>query len=313
MNKIYEYVQKNIINQLKDAIENGSSYPWQKPWIGYNRPKNYVTQKEYSGINLLLLPIPGEYITFKQIKKLNKSNPNVKLKKGSKSNMVVFWKFTHHCNKDDEVGTRKEHELHVVSDDLSKNYPIFRYYNVFHISCVEGLKPHDNIIQNSSVNPILEAENLISAYSKEVNIKKVEGSNRCYYNVARDFISVPNINQFENETAFYSAVFHEMIHSTGHKSRLDRLKNEDQFQFSSQSYSKEELVAEIGACMIMSKLKIEKASVNKNSVSYIYGWLRTISEDIKLITFAAQQAEKAVNFIETIENSQSVGAIKNIV
>ncbi|MEY8763770.1 MULTISPECIES: ArdC-like ssDNA-binding domain-containing protein [Clostridium] len=88
-------------------MKSGKSLPWQKPWIGYGRPRNYVTQKKYSGINLLLFPTPGEYITFKQIKTLQKSNPSIKLKKGSKSNMVVFWKFLDK-NKNEDI---KESEL----------------------------------------------------------------------------------------------------------------------------------------------------------------------------------------------------------
>ncbi|MCR3758474.1 DUF1738 domain-containing protein [Clostridium felsineum] len=300
MNKVYEYVQKNIIDQLKEAIRNGTETPWQKPWVGIGRPKNYVTQKPYRGINLLLLPFAGEYITFKQIKDIQNKHPEIHLKKGSKPYMVVFWKFQNKVEEDDIV---------IEEDESKNNYkaPLFRYYKVYHISNVEGLRPHDNIIQDVNVRLHEEAENLIKEYSNEVYINKCFGSDTAYYSATKDIINVPDIRQFKNKEVFYSTVFHEMIHSTGAKKRLGRFdENADQFQFGSESYSKEELVAEIGASILMSQFGIATKASNKNSVAYLQSWLKAIENDVTLITFAAQRSEKAVEFINEICNKGNV-------
>lgn len=302
MNKVYEYVQENIINQLKTAIKNGTDAPWQKPWVGGGRPRNYITQRAYRGINLLLLPMAGEYITFKQIQDIEKKNSKIHLKKGSKSSMIVFWKFFNGKNSDDV--TEEEEET-------CSKAPVFRYYRVYHISCVEGLKPHDNIIQNTDVNLHEEAESIIKEYSNEVPINKCLGSDRAYYSASMDTINIPDIKQFKNEKEFYSTVFHEMIHSTGHIKRLGRFaENADQFQFGSESYSKEELVAEIGAAMLMSQFNIANQSTNSNSIAYLQSWLKAIENDVTLITFAAQRAEKAAEYINNMcdKNKEAIGA-----
>lgn len=298
MNKVYEYVQRNIISQLKEAIKNGTCVPWEKPWIGTDGAKNYITHKSYRGINTLLLPIEGEYITFRQIKKLQmeKKYSNIKLKKGSKSYMVVFWKFySDDKNDDDNVNITE-----ITNDDNEKKAPIFRYYRVFHISSVEGLNPHDDIMQsiNANINTDEEAEKIIDRYSHEVPINKVFGGNSSFYDSFVDEITVPDPKQFKEISEFYSTVFHEMVHSTGHEGRLSRFnKDANQFIFGSNSYSKEELVAEIGASMLMAQLGLSNKNTNKNSVAYLESWLNAIENDVTLITFAAQQAQKAVDFI----------------
>lgn len=85
ISKVYQLVEEKIISRLEDAITNGGLAPWSKSWIGGT--KNFITKREYRGINLLLLD-PGQYITFKQIQALQKKNTDVKLKKGVKSEMV---------------------------------------------------------------------------------------------------------------------------------------------------------------------------------------------------------------------------------
>ena len=86
-----------------------------------------------------------------------------------------------------------------------------------------------------------------------------------------------------------------MIHSTGHKSRLDRLASN--FSFGDHNYSKEELVAEIGSSMLCAEFNIETKGTIQNSTAYLYGWLSAIKQDITLITNAAQAAQKACDYI----------------
>lgn len=296
MNKVYGYVQENIIKQLEAAIKNGTGAPWQKPWIGFGRPRNYVTQRSYRGINLLLLPKNGEYLSMKQIKDLQAKYKNVHLKKGSKSNMVVLWKFPNSKKDTDDIAD-------ILIEDSTKEYkaPLFKYFNVYHISDVEGLEPHDNIIQNNNIITNNKVDSFISKYSQEVCLNAKLGTDRAYYSALFDSINLPDIKQFKYQEQFYSTLFHEMIHSTGNEKRLNRFnKNSDQFIFASESYSKEELVAEIGATMLMSQFNINTEISNQNSIAYLQGWLNKISSNVGFITVAAQQAEKSINFINEV-------------
>ena len=295
MSKVYEFVQKRIIEELEKAIENGGTAPWQKSWLGSNRPKNFITKKPYNGINLLLLPKEGEYITFKQIQQLQKKDATIQLKKGSKSNMVVFWKFPKE-EEGEEEGEEEEKE--------KKSTPIFRYYNVFHISDVENIENlideslfiNDDFIDDES---FIKAEDLIKKYSKkeEMEIKELLSVNRAFYSSTKDYIQMPNRKQFNSLEDFYGTLFHEITHSTGHNKRLNRFTKEYDHKFGSEDYSSEELVAEIGSNMLLGYVGINNNNINTNSVSYLYGWLKAIKKDINLITIAAQKAEKAFNYI----------------
>lgn len=276
MSKVYEMVQEKFVKKIEEAIENGGTAPWRKPWKG-GLPKNYITKKPYRGINLMMLE-SGSYLTFKQIKDLSKKNPKIKLRKGSKSEMVVFWNFIEKPNAEDE----------------EDKYPLLKYYRVFSVADVDGIE-EDEV--NFETDPIEEAEKLIKAYGEECKLRIQDGSGAAYYSPMMDSITMPSRRQFPKVEEYYSTFFHEMIHSTGHESRLKRFENPEQTMFGSESYSKEELVAEIGSNMILSSLGIEDESQQENSVAYLYGWLSKIKEDPKLITHAAQQAQKASDYL----------------
>lgn len=277
MSKVYQIVQDKIVAQIEEAIANGGTAPWRKPWKG-GVPKNFITKRPYRGINLLLLD-GGSYVTWNQICDLKKKNKDVKLKKGSKSQIVVFWNF---IEKENDQGEEEK-------------IPFLRYYRVFSISDVDGIEEEQI---NFEHEPIERAELLVEEYKNECPIHIVKGSGRAYYRPGDDSITVPDKSQFPELEEYYSTLFHEMVHSTGHITRLKRFTDDDQTIFGSESYSKEELVAEIGSNMLLSMLGIESESQQKNSVAYLYSWLTKIKEDPKLIVHAAQQAQKAVDFIE---------------
>lgn len=286
MNKVYQIVQSKIIQALEKAIKNGGTAPWQKEWTGMGKPKNYITKKEYSGINLLLLD-EGEYITFNQIQELRKKDPNIKLKKGSKANLIVFWKMV---KKKSSKNTENEEE----DEEL---VPILRYYNVFNILDVQGISLPE-VVVNDNPCKIEKIEKMVNNYSdKEAKINIINGSNSACYYPKLDIIQIPCITQFNNEIAYYSTLFHEMVHSTGHSTRLDRFKaNTKIAPFGSADYSKEELIAEIGSNMLLGSLGINNNNFN-NSVSYLYSWLEVIKKDTSLIISAAQKAQKAVDYL----------------
>lgn len=279
MASVYKMVTDRIIDQLNKGI-----IPWEKPWTGiqggaYNR----VSKKPYSLLNQMLLEHSGEYATLKQWSKLGG-----KVKKGSKSEFVVFWKFIQK-EKEDDSGKK------TVS-----TYPMLRYYRVFHISKVDGVEPLEKPFND--VSPIDVAENIINEYVNREGLTFIETiSNKAYYSPMEDKVVVPDKKQFTNANGYYGTTFHELVHSTGHKLRLNRFTDNDDAHFGSESYSKEELVAEIGSASLMNMIGIETDKTIRNNVAYIQSWLKVLRNDEKFVVSAGGKAGKAVDYIMGIE------------
>ena len=273
---VYKYVTERIIAELEKGV-----IPWKKPWKG-QKAINYVSRKEYQGINTLLLPFPGEYLTFNQIRKLGG-----KVKKGEKSSMIVFYKFIEKKDKDGEV---------------LETFPLLKYFNVFHLSQTEGIDTKLEDFKTKNDNEIIEdAEKVMAKYVKRegIQLKNMLGSDRAYYSQSEDKIVLPDLKQFVNSHEYYSTAFHEMTHSTGHKSRLDRFKDTESYKFGSESYSKEELIAEVGSAMLCNHVGVEIPETFENSVAYIQSWIKVLKDkdNARLVTTAASAAQRAVNFV----------------
>lgn len=279
---VYDMVTTRIIAELEDGV-----IPWEKPWTGvrsgaYNR----VSKRPYSLLNQMLLKHTGEYATYKQWQDLGGQ-----VKKGEKSEIVVFWKIfeTEETNKD-------------TGEKETKKIPLLRYYNVFHISQVEGVEPLKPEQLNDEVEPIEEADKIITDYITREHIEFTEcRSNEAYYSPSSDRVVVPMKEQYKVINEYYSTTFHELTHSTGHKSRLNRLETGAVAAFGGTEYSKEELVAEIGSASLMNLLGIETVKTFRNSAAYIQSWLQVLRNDNKFIVSASSKAEKAVNYILAAE------------
>lgn len=149
-------------------------------------------------------------------------------------------------------------------------------------------------------NPITEAEDIIGEYvTREdgLTFQNDRPSNQAYYAPLLDTVVVPMISQFTNAEEYYSTAFHELTHSTGAKHRLNRLAEGKAAAFGNLEYSKEELVAELGAAMLVNHCGIETEKSFRNSAGYVQGWLKALNNDQRLIVSAASKAEKAVNYI----------------
>ena len=272
---VYEMVTDRIIEQLEQGVIS-----WEKPWGGvidgaYNR----ISKKPYSLLNQMLLQHSGEYATFKQWSELGGH-----IRKGEKAEIVVFWKL------------QPYEEENADGEKIIKQIPLLRYYNVFHISQVEGVEPLAKPFED--VKPIEEADRVIADYVKRENIDFEEcASNQAYYSPSFDRVVVPMKQQYKNINEYYSTTFHELTHSTGHKNRLNRLQTGAVAAFGSETYSKEELVAEIGSASLMNMLGIETPKTFRNSAAYIQSWLKVLRNDNKFIVSASSKAEKAVNYI----------------
>lgn len=271
---IYSAVTDRIIAQLESGL-----IPWDKPWTGtHGGAYSGATGKPYSLLNQMILGRPGAYFTFSEV-----SKRGGKVKKGEKSSMVVFWKQVKVTETDPDTGEAKE-----------KLVPMLRYFNVFHADQCEGLKVEAPApVEHTAITA---AEDIIDHYTgrEGLTIRHQRGD-EAYYSPSRDCIVLPLMEQFTDTAEYYSTAFHEMTHSTGHSSRLNRLKATA--HFGNSEYSKEELVAEIGAAALMNITGTETPKAFRNSAAYIQSWLTALRNDRRMIVSASGAAQKAVDFI----------------
>lgn len=265
-NKIYSRITDTIIAKLKEGTA-----VWRKSWT-VGLPMNFITRKEYRGVNFLSLlteefPSPY-YLTFLQCRKRGGV-----IKKGAKGFPIIFWKI-----KEIEVNSGDKADI--------KEYPIARLSYVFNIS--ETNLYADNLYEYKNVS----CEDIINNLSIKENVNIRHNPRRCFYLISKDYISIPKIEDFSSPSEYYSSLFHELVHWTGHQDRLHRdLSNMDM-----NSYSYEELIAEIGSSFICGLCGIDN-SVIDNQAAYINGWFRHIQDNPDLLTTAAVEASKAVEFL----------------
>ncbi len=282
MTDVYQMVTDRILDMFDRNI-----VPWRCPWTRTGAGCiSYSTGRPYSLLNQLLLGgRPGEYITFNQARELGGN-----VRKGEKSRFVVFWKLLE--EKDDETG------------DISIK-PLLRYYNVFHIDQCEHISPRwAGSVQDAAV-PTLhhddKAEKAILDYIDRSGVTYIpQKSDRAYYSPSEDKIVVPELAQFTELAEYYSCAFHEIVHSTGAPNRLDRLDS----GYSHESYSREELVAEMGSAFLCHRLGIDSPSSLSNSAAYIKGWSNALKRDKKLVVWAAGKAEKSADYVLGINREE---------
>ena len=283
MPDVYQIVTDRIMTALEME-----EVPWQRPWCSVNGGAyNRVSGKRYSLINQMLLSHSGEYATFKQWTGLGGQ-----VKRGEKGEMVVFFKWP----DQKEEGLTEDNKEETQEEDRSRR-PVLRYYKIFHVSQVDGVKPLERKVPVYSSDPISIGEKVFWNYVRREGIHvEIEPSNEAYYSPSRDLIHLPELSQYQYPAEFISTAFHEAAHSTGYETRLARagLKKAS---FGLEIYSKEELTAEISAAALLNTLGIETDHSVQNSSAYIRGWLKTLRNDRRLIIQAAGQAEKAVNYI----------------
>ena len=171
-----------------------------------------------------------------------------------------------------------------------------RELNVFHIDQCEGIKAKHTQNLPNTASADETAENVIAAYvaREGVSLDHAEGD-AAFYQPATDRIVLPLLKQFAETAEYYGTAFHEIVHSTGHLKRLARLDNTA--FFGSESYSKEELIAEIGSAALVSHCGLETPQSFHNSAAYVQNWLQVLKNDKRFIVSAAGKAEKAVALI----------------
>jgi antirestriction protein ArdC len=208
------------------------------------------------------------------------------IKKGEKSHIAVFWKIMTYNDRNNN------------GDETVNHVPYLRYFNVFNIDQTTvpiSTVKHDQIRSDEepgSTVPTTRAKELVASMADIPEI--VFNAAKASYSPALDRIMLPHRSLFRSDEDFFATEFHELIHSTGHAKRLNR-KGIQEVRFGSEAYSKEELIAEIGACFLSNLCGMTTGL--DNSAAYIQGWIRALKNDPRLVVHAAGQAEKAVGFL----------------
>jgi antirestriction protein ArdC len=232
------------------------------------------------------------WLTYKQAQELGGN-----VKRGEKACPVVFWKW-----------------LDVEENGTTERIPFLRYYSVFNVTQCDGI-PGDKIPSLNGTKrqhcPIAEAERIVSVMPKRPEIKT--GLDRAFYSPSGDFVGMPSPEQFRTGEDFYSVLFHELTHSTGHETRLNRKgitgTDGEWSSFGSTPYAKEELVAEMGAAFLCGQVGIVERTLD-NSAAYVSSWLQRLKDDRRLVVHAAAQAQKAADFILGKTHGEETGVEK---
>lgn len=288
-NKFLEALQQNVI-------------PWRKPWARTGRKPftgqhNFVTGRPYSGVNPMFLGFTAHvkgwsdgWATFNQIKKAGGS-----VRKGEKGSMVVFWKFLDVEEENPTTGLKEK-----------KRIPMLRSFTVFNRDQCEGLpavvKPQE---EDPTEFEIVDAADAIVAGMPNAPAINHDGGDRAFYHPAFDRISMPTPECFNSPAEYYSTLFHEMAHSTGHESRLDRSTLTKMVAFGDVEYAREELVAEMTSAFLCHDAGISDAVI-ENQTAYVQNWAKRIKNDPDMVLWAAGQASKAADYINPVEASEDV-------
>lgn len=276
MSKVYQIVTDKVLSMMNKGI-----VPWRRPWTGAARPCNAITGRPYNGGNLFLLSCLGHenpaYLTYKQI-----VAAGGKVKAGEEKNHfpIFFYSIKDIVN----ATTGKKEKMFM-----------FRFFLVYNVDQTEGCKlPKRTQVESFDHDPIDSAHAIIEGMPKRPAIK--EGGSRACYSPINDTVTVPHVSKFPKAEEYYCTMFHELGHSTGHDSRLNRKEVTDPIRFGSHDYSLEELVAEMTAAFLCAEAGIENATL-ENSAAYLNSWYAKLSKEPKLFWTAASRAQKAADFI----------------
>ena len=289
-------IYQEITNRIILDLENGTPV-WEKPWErGFSGfPKNEFSKAFYSGINTIILwtrqgdigADSSQWVTFRQAQNLGGH-----IKKGEKAIRIIFYKtITVSTDEETEKKAQKPKEKNKeTKNENEREIPIIKPHPVFNLSQCEGLehllKTPDE--KEQTFKDETKAEEILKKSQAKI---KMANFSKAFYTPLEDKISMPRKSQFKTKEGFYSTLFHELSHWTGHPSRLNRKINN---KFGIKAYAFEELVAEISASFLCCHFGFRYSTQHS---AYVKSWVRLLKEDKKAIFRASSQAQKATKFI----------------
>ena len=281
---LYEQITEKLLAQMEKGV-----IPWKRPWKILDNgmaemPTNYVTKKTYRGINLMLLSCEGYsrpyYMTFRQAQSLGGM-----VRKGEKGHLVLFYKT---LTQEQEGGKDKT---------LFWERPSY----VFNIDQIDGIEFRQPDLQIGQPDETLLVERCEQVYQDYPNPPKIEHKDlsQAFYRKSTDTVNMPPIQAFTTGAGYYSVLFHELSHSTGHPQRLNR-EELGAGPMGSAQYSREELTAELGAAFLNAICGIgqnQQENLFQGQAAYLSGYMNALRNDVTLFYKASQQAQKAVDHI----------------
>lgn len=287
-------IQQQVTDLIINELENGST-PWRKGWNTHGYvPTNIISGKPYQGINSLILSIVGRkytrglWLTYKQAQQLGGT-----VAQGEKGTHIVYYSKVAKVDKDTQE---------------KSTFALMKSYVVFNVDqCINVTVPAKYTVDREPVTPIEATKALIDSYKNAPVIYYKEQAG-AYYSPVEDSITLPSLKQFESAAEHAYTLAHELVHSTGHESRLNRWEKTEEkpSRFGCESYAKEELVAELGACMTLSQLGVEIDI--PNSAAYVKNWLEALKNDKTLIFAASAKASKAADYVLGTRVEEEVAA-----
>lgn len=283
--ELQQAVTDQIVNAIEEGLAKGS---WQMPWNGFGAPKNIVTGKGYRGINTLVLKIAQaknsyEHQLWGSFKQWKEKGGTVK--RGESGTMIVFYKPMMFKEKNATTG-----------EELVRKVPFLSYSYIFNFAQVEGVELPEEVkhdfISSTDVDRFVEGTGAHINWNND----------RAAYSSTMDHIFMPSKEQFVKtkngtpEENFYGTLLHELVHWTGHSSRLGRQLGN---KFGSEDYAYEELIAELGASFLCAEFGIEYET-RESHAQYIQSWLKALKNDKSYIFKASSQSSKAVDFLHGV-------------
>jgi antirestriction protein ArdC len=272
----YQIITEQVIKQLESGVA-----PWRKPWRT-EMPMSLASLKPYRGVNVFLLATQGYtsryWLTFNQCARLGGH-----VKQGQHSTLVTFWKNSPY----------KKHNSETGEDETRRGF-LLRYFRVFNLEQTEGIADRLGLTGAPPRVPSIETcERIVSEMPSR---PRFESSSAAWYRPLTDTIGIPHKERFESAETYYATLFHELGHSTGHPSRVGRDGIENVNSFASDSYSREELIAEMSSAFLCGVSGISPATLT-NSASYLQSWISRLRGDSRLLVSAASAAQKAADYI----------------
>lgn len=282
----YEVITEQLIRAMQGGV-----IPWRKTWKG-SFPCNAFNKNIYKGINKIVLGLTPysdpRWATWNQIVE---HGGNVKQGQEKNYTRIVLWSFSKKVNK---------------STGEETSVPFLKYFRIYNVEQCENLNLPELVDESENRDKIAEAEAIVEGYR---NCPEIVSSGNAWYSPVKDIIGMPDIAMFDSSDSYYATLFHEMAHSTGHSSRMDRKCLAKITKFGSIDYSKEELVAEFSAYFLCNACGIQNDRLEENTTAYLQNWIQVLNSDPKIAVQSAGIAQKVADYILGIQqenNSESV-------
>jgi len=276
-------VKAQINKRIIQALSEGK-IPWLKPWTE-NGPRNLFSGRSYTGLNRLILglgpyPLPF-WATYRQY-----LAAGLQVQKGEHGHGIIYAGRT--------VKTETKIDKNGEETENKKQIRFLKAFVVFNVAQTNYIEQAYKLPDVKANAHLLGCDTVIHDYTDRHSIKITTGE-RAAFLPQTDMITCPDISRFTTSEHYYATMFHECIHSTG--PRLDRFKRTDPVCFGSDTYGREELVAEIGSAYLAALTGINSSAVVRNQTAYLQNWVTAIKADADLVMYAAGRAEKAADFM----------------